>query len=224
MSASLFTKAMDQRFIDALMGFATSHAEEFDQALEGGFLELSKMAAARRQLNTAIWLWFKEADLASIHTLTAAAFRVLAALYFHEKKQQPTPLNEADLPNELRPYAKSIRNLLAQSETFLKHARLDPDDTHAIPVAWTENFIFNAIKAYTELKGTCDQPLMSLFIMRFSAIHPDIFGGISSVAPLLQKGVDIETLKRLSRVEFFDRFGGEHRFLPPERLSLPQGD
>jgi hypothetical protein len=182
------------------------------------------MAAARRQLNTAIWLWFKEADPASIHTLTAAAFRVLAALYFHEKKRPPTPLNEDDLPDELRPYAKQLRNELARAETFLKHARTDPDDTHPIPLAWTENLIFNAIKAYTELKGTCDQPLMSLFIMRFSVLNPDIFGGKANVAPLLQKGCDIETLKHLSRVEFFGRFGGQDRFLPPERFSLPDGD
>lgn len=85
-----------------------------------------------------------------------------------------------------------------------------------VPTHFTEHYIFNAIKAYSELKGTCDQPLMSLFVQRFAPLNPTIFDRATGLGPLPQDGWDIETLKNRSRVEFFEQFGGPLRDLPPE--------
>ena len=43
-------------------------------------LFISKLDAARRQLESAIFLYFNEADPVSIHTLTAAAYNILKDL------------------------------------------------------------------------------------------------------------------------------------------------
>lgn len=208
---------MDKRFAKALSDVAASDPEEFKRYSAGPFLKLNKMAAARRQLNTAIWLWFQEGDSASIHTLTGAAFGILRDLYYREKKQQPAPFNADEMPEELREHAKNIRNLMTQTEGFLKHARTDPDATHALPAQFTEHYLFNAIKAYSEIKGECDQPLMSMFVIRFSARHPDVFGGSATVRPAFQEGWDIDTLKNLSRIEYFERFCGPDLRVPPDR-------
>jgi hypothetical protein len=43
-------------------------------------MELTKLDGARRQLDTAIELYFGERDLVSVHALAAAAFEVVTAL------------------------------------------------------------------------------------------------------------------------------------------------
>ncbi len=42
-----------------------------------GFLEISKLDAAKRQLDTAIRLYFCDGDPVSIHTLAAASYNIL---------------------------------------------------------------------------------------------------------------------------------------------------
>ena len=215
------SKPTSPKFGEALINFGEKYPELFEQSLAAQFVQLNKMAAARRQLNTAIWLWFREGDPASIHTLAGAAFGVLSDLYFHRYKQRPVPLDTAHFPDELKGFEDDLRNGMAATHTFLKHALWDPDATHTFSVGWTEHYIFNAICAYSKLKGTldkpnCDQVLMSLFINRFSLFHPDIFGGKISV-PAFQEGWGIDSLKKLSRVDYFRRFGGPLFSAPPER-------
>ena len=48
---------------------------------------VSKLDAAKRQLDIAINLFFKNSDPISIHTLTAAAYEILAVIAKHENIQ-----------------------------------------------------------------------------------------------------------------------------------------
>ncbi|MBA3543105.1 MAG: hypothetical protein H0T83_01480, partial [Chthoniobacterales bacterium] len=41
---------------------------------------MSKIEAARRQIESAIWLWFVDDDMVSVHTLAAAAHRTMREL------------------------------------------------------------------------------------------------------------------------------------------------
>jgi phage terminase large subunit-like protein len=140
-------------------------------------IQLNKMAAARRQLNTAVWLWFREGDPASIHTMTGAAFGVLSDLYFHRYKVRPVPLDTGNFPAEFKGFEKGLRDMMAATQTFLKHAQWDPDGIHTFSVLWSEHYLFNAISAYAKLKGTpeqphCNEPLMTLFILRIQSLSP----------------------------------------------------
>lgn len=75
---------------------------------------ITKIDAARRQLDAAIGLWLKEDDLAAVHTLAYAATTVLRDLGRHAKP----PI---ELIN-IGPYA-----LDRDAANFLKHADTDPD-------------------------------------------------------------------------------------------------
>src|SRR5437763_9710051 len=139
---------------------ADEHPEAFEKV--GEPVRLDKMTAARRQLNSAIWLWFKEGDPASIHTLTGAAFGILDALYYRKFKRRPVPLNEVNMPEYLRPHAKKLRDLISLSQDYLKHARYDADESHDLPVGFTDHYIYGSIRAYWELNPReWNQPLMS---------------------------------------------------------------
>jgi len=167
------------------------------------------MEAARRQILTAIWLWFKDADIVSIHSITAAAFGILHDLSQHRKKGRPGVFNEKFMP---KGFEKDIRDLLKSDETFFKHARKDPDAIHELHTVWTETYILSAVEAFNSLKGNDENlhPLVSLFVFWTRLKHPELF---HRDAPEFNvKTVDIERVKKLGRVEFFEELGGP--FLP----------
>ena len=51
-----------------------------NRCIKPRFVRLTKLEAARRQIESAIWLWFVGDDLVSVHALTAAAHRLLLEL------------------------------------------------------------------------------------------------------------------------------------------------
>jgi hypothetical protein len=55
-------------------------------------LSITKLDAARRQLETAITLWFHDADPVSVHTLAMAAHGILRAL--NKKRGGPPMLGD----------------------------------------------------------------------------------------------------------------------------------
>jgi hypothetical protein len=179
----------------------------------------SKMEAARRQLNTAIWLWFKDGDMASVHTLTGAAFGILHDLYQHRHKSRPIPFDEKYMP---KGYEKVIRNMLKEDETFFKHARKDPNAIHELPTEWTGIYLITTVRVYSDLMGESESlhPLMSLLTVWFRMTRPDIF--FDDAPPLVLKLLDVERVKNLSKVEFFAESGGP--FLPePPYTALAKG-
>ena len=75
---------------------------------------LSKLDAMQRQLDTAIHLWFAEADPVSIHTLASAAHELLHALY---KKQGLSGLL-FDFPNVKEEYRSFMAKELKKYFNF----------------------------------------------------------------------------------------------------------
>ena len=82
--------------------------------------QISKVDAAHRQLDTAIDMYFNDADALSCFTLTYAGFKVLLDIYPHHQEDG---------------FAKQIDDLLGKEGwwhlsgvgNFLKHADRDPD-------------------------------------------------------------------------------------------------
>jgi hypothetical protein len=171
----------------------------------------NKLASAQRQLVTAIWLWFKDADIVSTHTLTAAAFGILNDVSHHRKKGRPIPFDEKYMP---KGHEKDIRDLLKSDEVFFKHARKDPDAVHELHTAWTDMYIFSAVKAYSDLKPENEKlhPLMIFLVFWFGMTSPELF---EDLPPLSLQSVDIEELKKLSKTEYFQMVGGPFIDLPP---------
>ncbi|MBR1204476.1 MULTISPECIES: hypothetical protein [unclassified Bradyrhizobium] len=93
-------------------------------------MEISKLEAAKRQLNCAIRLYLNDDDLSSVITLSRASFRLLWDIY-------PTIANDGFE----RPLSKLIEQIgwhkFNAISNFLKHAdkdpeaQMEPDEVHA---------------------------------------------------------------------------------------------
>ena|SRR5436305_13488939 len=78
-------------------------------------LKISKLDAARRQLETAILLYFNEADPVSIHTLAAASHEILRDLSLHIDSPMLLERSFESLPEELR---SRIHNAMRLPQNF----------------------------------------------------------------------------------------------------------
>jgi hypothetical protein len=168
-------------------------------------LKLSKIDAARRQIESAIWLWFVDADIVSVHTLAAAAHSLLLDLAEH---RGVTPLPQTT-GYFTRPREKATKRTLRDAEAFFRDAK--SAETYACDEVLIELRLFDAVMAYANLfDHEAGSALMSTFVVRFGVERPDLFA--PGVFPLLEKNVDhsfnIERLQKLSKLEFLQEFFG----------------
>jgi hypothetical protein len=101
-------------------------------------LKLTKLDAAKYQIDTAVWLWFHEGDPVSIHTLTGAANRIILDL---SERQGETCL-PFDIKLMPKGREKEAKILLRKHETFFKHAKNDPDDVLDFDSSASEMYLF----------------------------------------------------------------------------------
>jgi len=113
-------------------------------------IQVSKLDAARRQLCTAIRLYFHAADAVSIHTLTAAAYELL---YDLNKKRGGSPMLVKDwLAVGIKPERLAeFKRFINRAENFFKHADQDPDGLLKFRPVQTEIMLYDACCKYYEL-------------------------------------------------------------------------
>jgi hypothetical protein len=167
-------------------------------------IPISKLAAARSQLTTALWLWFHDVDIISVHTLTGAARGIIFDLYQHRFRKRPKALQADVLPADVSP--RRVMNALQRAEGFFKHARNDPEEILRHDPFLTEVHLFIAAHAYMGL--TLDDELDELpdlidaFAVYYGCRHSSQFD--QNTLRVLERRVDIERTKNLSRKQFFD--------------------
>lgn len=135
-------------------------------------LRISKLDAAKRQLETAINLYFSDGDPISIHTLTSAGYNIIRDV----SKKQGRSLIVKDLAVKVaKPeFRKMVRAELNRAENFFKHADWDHADTLEFRPSQSEFLIFDACLAYRSL--TKELPASFLvFRVWFIANHGDSF-------------------------------------------------
>ncbi len=124
-------------------------------------ISISKLDAARRQLETSVRLYFSNEDPISIHTMASAAFAVLEDIGKSqglEVRHSRSSLLEMAKPGR----EKEMQFYIKRHENFFKHANRDPDANIDFNPAVTEWVIFDAIAVYARL--TSEQtPLMKTF-------------------------------------------------------------
>lgn len=131
-------------------------------------IPISKLEAARRQLDCAIRLLFENEDSLAVHTLGYAAFRVLYDLC--NKKDGNDFTEKWD--TALRPYGWHV---LTEVPNFLKHADNDPDATLRAHASESPTpTIGMACMMYRRLTGEMT-PEMAGFHMWMRVLHPDHF-------------------------------------------------
>jgi len=114
-------------------------------------IKVSKLDAARRQLETAVRLYFSEADPISIHTLTAAAYQVLSDL---NRAQGGAPMLKEQIPTWVSPDATDrVKRKLNEAANFFKHADRDHGDVLEFSQEQTELLLYDAIRKYRDFTG-----------------------------------------------------------------------
>jgi hypothetical protein len=133
-------------------------------------VQLNKLDAARRQLETAIKLYFAHDDEVSIHTLGAAAYSLIRDINQHRQGEPMLKDLHLLLNDEL---AREFRRYINSPENFLKHADKDPDGVGELEPKWTEVLIWEASRKYCEMTGIQNK-LFITFVLWFVAHQPEL--------------------------------------------------
>lgn len=110
-------------------------------------MNISKLDAAKRQLDTAINLFFLERDPVSIHTLVSSSYDILIAL----AKDQGVEAIIKSSAMIKKGMEGEWFNLLNEAQNFFKHADRDPKGILEFNPAQTESFLYDASRIYMEL-------------------------------------------------------------------------
>jgi len=112
-------------------------------------IKITKLEAARRQLVTAIRIYFANGDPVSIHTLAAAAFGILDDLDNHGAS---TGTIFDQIATRITPeYVDSFREALRRPQNFFKHADRDPENILEFRPGSAGVIIWAACEKYCEL-------------------------------------------------------------------------
>lgn len=131
-------------------------------------IKLSKLEVAERQLNEGIRLFFEDSDPVSIHTLVAAAERVLSDL--GKKKNIYSPIRDAEL--YIKPEGHTIWfQKMNESANFFKHADKDNSVEHEFDSEVNVFHILSALFVMRKLDKLSHE--MNIFTQWFILKYPN---------------------------------------------------
>ncbi len=117
--------------------------------VEGNHVQITKLEAAVRQLDTAIQLFFEDRDPVAVCTLAAAAGRVFSDLVEHHLPNQSWRSTIVTaLPHISR---REIYFTMDRTPNFLKHADQDPDAIESFNECENEHRLFIACDEWVVL-------------------------------------------------------------------------
>ncbi len=136
-------------------------------------LKLSKLDAAKRQLEMAIRIYFQNGDPVSIHTLVAAAYNVLHALN-KTKGGEPMIVKDRFVEYVKPEHHREFIDRINSAENFFKHADRDPEGVLDFNPQQSEYLLIDAVSQYFKLSGE-DLPLFAVFRGWYVANNPHLF-------------------------------------------------
>ncbi len=136
-------------------------------------VNVTKLDAAKRQLETAIVLYFQYGDPVSIHTLCLAAYDVIQIL--NKKRNSPLGLDDMMLKDVhlflgSKADKKRFHDSLTAAQNFFKHANSDANSTHMLDTRLTELLLFDAVQKYSRLLGGLPK-MMVLYSIWFVTLY-----------------------------------------------------
>jgi hypothetical protein len=152
-------------------------------------MPISKIEAAKRQLDCAIRLYLAEDEELSVHTLSRAAFRLLYDIY-------PALRDDGfsgDLEKLIQQFGWKNFN---EAANFLKHADSDRNETYDLKESDTQMGIGFAIVLYRRLTGGYT-PEMRAFDEWMKVSNPDKFNVPRDPDPAIEEAYrdSVELLK-----------------------------
>ena len=137
--------------------------------MESLCINISKIDAAKRQLETAILLYFSNSDIVSIHTLSAASHEIIQTLC--KPSGIKSAIKDFDMVRSER--KKDYINLVQGAQRFFKHADRDADLIYEFKIGQTDFLIYDTCQMYQQLTNETPK-LMHIFIIWFFLNNPDI--------------------------------------------------
>lgn len=176
-----------------------------DRCIKPRLVRLPKLEAARRQIESAIWLWFVGDDYISVHALSASAHQILVELAAL-RETFAWPYSGVYLR---KPSAQTRRIDSDDAVAYFQDAK--KDETYAVSEQWTDTYLFDAVMAYSSLvDDRSASALMSTFVLRLGVQRQDLF--VPDAFSLLERRVsemfNLERLEQLSKLEFLKEFIG----------------
>ena len=132
-------------------------------------IKLTKIEAARRQIEAAIRVLFADDDPIAAHTLAAAGSQIVRDLCEAANVAGFQEFKDWIKPEYLKDYWRKYN----ESASFLKHAERDGSAVYDFKPEETEYLLLFAVKWYHDL-GNAMTPTMVVFLTWFGACHPDI--------------------------------------------------
>jgi hypothetical protein len=149
-----------------------------------GKLKVTRIEAAVFQLETAIWLWFNEADTPSITVLAYASFELL---YQMEKANLSGPRTDLKAPD--RKHFKDNQLLFEQWKQvfssdydFCRHGGGNPLDVHYFTVLNLPRILIAGVGFYARL-GFKERANFKAMTLWMRSVEPIIFAGADEYPP-----------------------------------------
>ena len=153
-------------------------------------IRISKLDAARRQLDVAIELWFAEGDEVSVHTLAAAAYQIIHDI---NKKKGGRELyyDSIMIKDE---YRAEFIAFVKKDINFFKHADKDPEGiTEFVPMGSIGFMVFSA--AGLQQLGESLNDVETIFLLWLAIHHPNWIGDV--FRKKLEDSIPVEHLERI---------------------------
>lgn len=167
-------------------------------------LVISKFDAGRRQLETAIDLWFHDRDPVSVHTLACAAYEVI---YYISKIRNPSRrdllLDTVMIKDEYR--IQFIKKMKAPAN-FFKHAKEDGEITIEFNPDVTEGFVLFSILG-VQLSGERLNLSERAWSWWMEIHHPELLTAEGKEILTRQiPGNGLTHLRNFQKADFFQQF------------------
>lgn len=165
-------------------------------------IKISKLDAAKRQIETAIHLYFLSRDPVSIHTLSYASYQILTDLNKHRGGK--AMLLQDMVKIYTKPgHEKEVFAKIHEAENFFKHADRDPEEAVDFSPEAAEVVLWEGCLKYTELSGE-QTPIMQAMNLWYQIQHPDLFKYEDLRKDLLTNAH--EFAKTLGKEQFYREF------------------
>ncbi len=140
--------------------------------------KITKLQAAKRQINTGIQMLFRNYDPVAIHTVAMAGFRILRDLA--KQKGLEHPIDSMIRPGKEKEFWRRGNSFA----NFFKHADNDPDEVS--DGFWEEanDSVLLIAATYYDLLGCQQTEEMQALATWYMALHPDVLS--QDVNPAVQ--------------------------------------
>ena len=160
-------------------------------------IQLTKLEAARRQINTAIRMYFLDMDAVSTHAVLAGGLQIVSDLAAKKGQQVGFEKFLAPIIEERR---KEFLLIIREPQNFLKHADREGDDTiiYEYRTGVLEIYLYLAAQSYQTFTGKATPEIKSI-ITWISFRNPEIL-----IEDEYKKNVD-SYLERYGKVDALDK-------------------